>query len=237
MQIGMDRCSTPLDRQEAVAEIRLGRRARADAGAGLGHEVELAAVGVRRVDDRRARAEAAGLREQLDGAEAVLGDALLDLARLLVGVDVKRQRLLRRVAAQLLEPVARARAHGVGGDADADAGAAQLLELAEVVGHGVLAEPVDPAAAVGDVEQDELDAGGGRRLGRGSRLVRAEVVELADRRVPGGEHLARRPPRTPRGHVPGSDPGPGPASCRATPRSRRPRSAPATPAGTHGCGH
>ena len=35
----------------------------------------------------------------------------------------------RRVAAELLEPVARARAHGVGGDADANAARPQLLEL------------------------------------------------------------------------------------------------------------
>ena len=43
------------DRQEAVAEIRLGREAGADPRAGLGEQVELAAVGVRRVHDRRAR--------------------------------------------------------------------------------------------------------------------------------------------------------------------------------------
>ena len=60
-------------------------------------QVELAAVGVRRVHDRRARAEAAALGEQLDRAQAVLGEALLDLARLLVRVHVQRQAVLRRV--------------------------------------------------------------------------------------------------------------------------------------------
>ena len=84
----------PLDRQEAVAEVRLGRRARADARAGGREQVELVAVGVRRVDDGRARAEAAARVEQLDRAQAVLGEALLDLARLLVGVDVQRQLVL-----------------------------------------------------------------------------------------------------------------------------------------------
>ena len=118
------------DRQEAVAEIRLGRRARADPRTGVGEQVELAPVGVRRVDDRRARPEAAAVGEELDRANAVLGEALLDLARLLVGVDVQRQLVLRRVAAELLEPVPRTGANGVGGNADADARVAQLLEPA-----------------------------------------------------------------------------------------------------------
>ena len=60
-------------------------------------------------------------REQLDRPDAVLGEALLDLARLLVGVDVERQPSAPGVAADLLEPVGRAGADGVGGDADADA--------------------------------------------------------------------------------------------------------------------
>ena len=47
-------------------------------------------VGVGCMDDRRVRAEAAGLRQQLERAQAVLGEALLDLARLLVGVYVQR---------------------------------------------------------------------------------------------------------------------------------------------------
>ena len=79
-------------------------------------------VGVGGVDDRRVRAETAGLRQQLDRPQTVLGEALLDLARLLVGVHVQRQRLARRVGAELLQPVAGAGAHGVGGEADAHAG-------------------------------------------------------------------------------------------------------------------
>ena len=81
------------------------------------------------------RAEAAGVGQQLDRAAAVLGQALLDLARLLVGVDVERQRLVRRVAPELLEPVARAGANGVGGEPDPDSFVAQRLELAEVLGR------------------------------------------------------------------------------------------------------
>ena len=46
-----------------------------------------------RVDDRRVRSEAAGVGEQLDRTEAVLREAFLDLAGLLVGMDVQRQAL------------------------------------------------------------------------------------------------------------------------------------------------
>ena len=115
----------------------------------LGEQVELASVGVRRVDDGRARAEAAGVGEQLDRPHAVLGEALFDLARLLVGVDVQRQALARRVAADLLEPVARARADGVGGDADAHPAARSSSTWREILGDRLLAERGEPAASVG----------------------------------------------------------------------------------------
>ena len=85
-----------LGREEAVAEVGLRRRAGADGRAGRGEEVELGAVGVRRVDDGRSLAEAARAREELDRPAAVLGEALLDLLRLLVGVDVQREALRAR---------------------------------------------------------------------------------------------------------------------------------------------
>ena len=53
-------------------------------------EIELGAVGVRRCDDRRSLTEAARAREELDRPAAVLREALLDLLRLLVGVDMQR---------------------------------------------------------------------------------------------------------------------------------------------------
>src|SRR5205823_5108890 len=80
-----------LDREKSVAEVCLRRRAGADAGARTCKQVELRAVGMRRVHDRRALAEAAGAIEQLDRADAVLRDALLDLTGLLVGMDVQRE--------------------------------------------------------------------------------------------------------------------------------------------------
>ena len=145
---------------------------------------------MRCVHDRRLRAETTRLRQQLDRAEAVLGEALLDLARLLVGVDVERQCLGGGVPAELLEPLPRARAYGVGREADADAGLTHRLELREVVGDRLLPETVDAAARVGDVEEDELDPGFGCGLGGREGLRETEVVELADHPVARVQHLA-----------------------------------------------
>ncbi len=179
-----------LDREKAVAEVGLGGGADADARARGRDQVKLVPVGVRRVDDRRARTETAARVEQLDRPQTVLGEALLDLARLLVGVDVQRQPLLGRVAAELLEPAARAGADGVGGEADADPPGTQLLDLVEVRGYGVLPEALQAAARIGDVKEDELDSRLGRSLGRGMPLREPEVVELADGGVPGRAQLA-----------------------------------------------
>src|SRR5439155_26412615 len=79
-----------LERQEPVAEVRLGREAGTDPSTGSREQVEFGAVGVRRVHDCRALAEAAGALEQLNWPDAVLGEALLDLARLFVRVNVER---------------------------------------------------------------------------------------------------------------------------------------------------
>jgi hypothetical protein len=136
------------------------------------------------MDDGRARREATCFREELDRAQPVFGNALVDLARLLVGVHVQRQVVRLRVRAELLEPVARAGAHGVGGDADTQAASTQRLELLEILGDRFLPESLDPAARVRDVEQHDLDLYLGSRLGCAERLLEPEVVELADGRVP-----------------------------------------------------
>src|SRR5688572_6036329 len=74
----------PLGGKEAVAEVSLRGRARADRRAVGRDEVELGPAGVGRMDDRRPLALAAPLREELDRPAAVLGKALLDFFRLLV---------------------------------------------------------------------------------------------------------------------------------------------------------
>ncbi len=144
---------------------------------------------MRGVDHGRVRAEAAAARQQLDRPEPVLGAALLDLPRLLGRMDVQRQPLALRVAAERLEPRPGARADGVGRDADAEAVRPQLLERPDVLRDRGLAHPLEPAPCVGRVQDDELDAGLGGPLGEGARLLEAEVVELPDRREPRGAHL------------------------------------------------
>ena len=164
----------------------------ADGRARRGEEIELRPVGVRRVDDRRPLAETAGAGEKLDRTTAVLGEAFLDLLRLLVRVHVERKLLALRVAPDLLEPLGGARAHGVGGDRHAYVRRAELLDLGEVRRDRLLPEAGEPAARVGDVQEDELDACRRRGLHRRERLRQAEVVELADRRVARAAHLAIR---------------------------------------------
>src|SRR5207344_2993815 len=68
--------------QEAVAEVRLGGRTGADRRPGRRNEVELGAVGVGGVHDRRAAGQAADAIEELDRSAPVLRQALLDLLRL-----------------------------------------------------------------------------------------------------------------------------------------------------------
>ena len=87
------------------------------------------------MDDGRPRAEAAGAGQELDRADAVLLEALVDFARLLVRVDVEGQRVLAGVAADLLEPVGWAGANGVGGKADLDAALPEPLDLVQVLGN------------------------------------------------------------------------------------------------------
>jgi hypothetical protein len=135
------------------------------------------------------RSEAAGAVEKLDRATAVRREALLDLARLLGGVDVQRQTGIARVACELLEPVGRAGADGVGGDADADSLGPERLQLPQLVDRRLLAHPREAAARVGGEQEHELDPGLGGRLGSGARLVEPEVVELPDRGVAGRDHL------------------------------------------------
>ena len=134
--------------------------------------------------------QTAVLREQLDGSDAVLLDAVLDLPQLLVGVDMQRELVFGGVASDLREPPGRAGTDGMGGEADLDPALAEVLDLVQVLGRRGLAETLEPAPRVCDVEQDERDPGGSRGLGRSECLLEAEVVELADRGVARAAHLA-----------------------------------------------
>ena len=142
------------------------------------------------VHDRRARAKAPASGEELDGPDSVLGEALVDLARLLVGVDVEDELLLLGIASYRLEPVRRAGADGVGGNADCQATGAQIVNLAEVLVDRGLTEAIGTASPVGGIEQHEADTGGLGRLRRSERLVEAEIVELAHSGIARGAHLS-----------------------------------------------
>ena len=154
-----------------------------------GEERELGLVGVRPVHDRRPWAEAAGLGEELDRPHSVLCQALLDLLRLLVRVDVEHEALALRIGADRREPVGRAGPDGVGGDADTGARVPQLLHLLEVGGDRGLPEACEAAARVGGEKKDELDSGRGSSFDGRLRLGKSDVVELADGRVARGPHL------------------------------------------------
>jgi CDP-diacylglycerol--glycerol-3-phosphate 3-phosphatidyltransferase len=185
-----DRTRTdPLDRKEAVAEVRLRRRARADARSGAREQVELVAVRMRGMDDRRALAQTTCAVEELDRPDTVLREALLDLARLLVCVHVQREAFLGRVAPELLKPVLRAGPDGVGGEADGNPATAQLLHLPEVRRYRFLAKARQAAALVRREEHDDPDL---RLLGcldGHERLLEPEVVEFAHGRVAGPPQL------------------------------------------------
>jgi CDP-diacylglycerol--glycerol-3-phosphate 3-phosphatidyltransferase len=178
-----------LDRDEAVTEIGLRRRADADSCAGPGKQPELAVVGVRGVNDRRAGPEAAGLREEVDRPDSVFREAFFDLARLLVCVDVEDEPLARCEGADLLQPVFGAGADGVGGEANADPRGAQILNLLQIRRDGTLAEALDSAPRVGGIEEHEFDPRRARCLRGCLCLLETKVMKLPDRRVPGRPHL------------------------------------------------
>ena len=108
-------------RREAVAEAALGRRAGDDDGVALGQQGDVLRRDVDAVDHARARPEEARAVEQRGGGEAVLGAALLHLARLLVRVDVADEAVGVGVGGDRLEPARGHGAHAVGGDADGHA--------------------------------------------------------------------------------------------------------------------
>ena len=142
------------------------------------------------VHDRRALRETAGPIEQLDRPDAVFGEALLDLARLFVRVHVQRQALRGCVAADLLEPVLRTCAHGVGSDSDGNPATAQVLDLTQVLRDRRLPEAIEASASVRGEQHDDADACLFGSIHRGERFVETEVVEFAHRGIARGAQFA-----------------------------------------------
>ena len=120
----------------------------------------------------------------------MLGQALLDLARLLIRVHVERQplgdsRSGRSPRASLRDTHARS-----GGRRRRDSAAAQILDLAQVLRDRLLPKTRQASAPICGEQQDDPDP---RLLGSfrcGDRFVEPEVVELTDCRVARGTQLA-----------------------------------------------
>ena len=127
--------------------------------------------------------EAAGPREQLDRPAPVLGEALLDLLRLLVGVDVQREaRRASGVSADLLQPVRGTRTDGVRCEPDNDPVGAQLLDLARDI-------PQPIPAGSGGVLRARTRRGGGRTR----RRLRSRPRRRRAPRTRPGSGTPRRP--------------------------------------------
>jgi CDP-diacylglycerol--glycerol-3-phosphate 3-phosphatidyltransferase len=196
-----------LERREAVAEVRLRRRTEANAGARVGQEVQFPVVCVGCVHDGCAWSEAAGPRKKLDRAKAMLGEALLDLTRLLVGMHVKNELLAFRVAADLFEPFGRAGTNGMGRNSHGRVARAERIDLLQIRGDGLLAKAVEPAAGVRAEEEHEVDPRFPRGLQGGLCFHEPDVMKLTDRRVPRPPHLPIRQGVVLSNHVRGQTPG------------------------------
>ena len=157
----------------------------------------------------------------------MLGDALLDLPRLLVGVHVQRSCSRGRVAPDLLEPVRAGQARTEWGATPT----ATPRPRRSSTCREVLRRPTTGGSEAGRRARTRRGAGRSR-----SRPRRPPRRPPAPRRSRGSGTRRRRcsrrraapgrPRRTPAGRAPGSAARPRPASPRARPRSRRPRSRP-----------
>src|SRR5918994_2264638 len=194
-------------RQKAVAQVPLRGRAGAYKRAVVGEETQLGPVGVGGMDDHGAGAEKAGLGQEPNRAHPVLSLALLDLARLLAGVDVEGQLVAVGVNAYLLQPPSRHGPDAVSGDPDLEERSPLLRPPPERL-HPFQETPYlrvpktgDAAPGVADREENEPYArflcGHRCRFSERVRVlvglpIRAvvDVVELGDARVAAREHLA-----------------------------------------------
>jgi hypothetical protein len=144
----------PVGREDAVAEIPLGEGTGADAR--RCEERDLVRREVHRVHGGEACVEEAEVIEELDRAAAVLGEAGLDLARLLGDVHVHRR---RTGAVHGLDPGARERAHAVRGGTNGEQGGGARAVLER--GHGG-----EEAVGVGVVERRCRGSGRALKPGR-----------------------------------------------------------------------
>ena len=224
--------SQMLDRHEAVAEVRLGGRAGADAGAGVADQVELARVGVRGVDDGRA-ARGSRLRASSSTGRTPCSARHSSISRGCSSAWTWSGRPSRRRsgrAPRASRPGRRARS---GGRRRRERLTRAATRAAQVVRGGGLAKAGEAAAPVRGEEQDEHDPGlGGRSRPRAPRRGRGSGTRRRPCSRPRAARGRRRRTRGARARASGRRRAR--ASSRARPRSRRPRCVPAARAGRRG---
>ena len=197
-------------REQAVAEVRLGARTQADDRAGRGDALRLGRRQVRRMHQAPARVDRRVVQQPLDRPRIAQCEAILHLAELLGDVDVQRPVGQARVEHRA-HGVRRNRAQRMQREADAQCGIfhfAQPLDQLQV-GVDVVAEaalalrqraPVEAAGHVQGRQQRHADAAFARGLDQRQRHRRRvgirlavglvmQVMELAHLRVAGLEHL------------------------------------------------
>jgi hypothetical protein len=206
--------------EDAIAEVRLGRRAQAGHRAALRGVLVLGVVHVRRVDQAPARIDRRVIEQPFDRAQAAPLDAVVDFLGLLGDVDVDRCRAVdgfeagdgvaqpfRRHCAQRMRRHAQPRvlriAHGLQRFEQAQHRLGRAHEAALALVGRLVAEA---AGLVEHRQQREADAGllrgtqqceAQRRVvgvGTAVRIV-VHVLELADAGVAGFEHLGVEPGR------------------------------------------
>ena len=167
-----------LDGQEAVAEVRLRRRAHADAGSARPSRSSSApsacvawTIVVRSVRHPVRSSSSIG-RMPCSAMHSSISRGCSSACT--CSGSFSRG----GVAAELLEPVRGTCAHGVGGDADGDPAAAQILQLADVLGRRILAKAGQAAACVGGEQQHDCYSSLRRRVDRCERFVEPEIVKL-----------------------------------------------------------
>ena len=175
-------------RADPVGEVALGRRAQAHRRPAGAERVDVGVGEVGRVDGGEALAEQTVPVEQADGCDAVRGDALLVLGRLLGDVAVQRGVALGGPRADDLGRRRIDRPHGVDRGADAGRRRRQPVEVRRAgrpperiaVAEASLDRiQLDPDAAVQVTGVEQRDANAGRRGGVDQR--RAHRVRIVIR--------------------------------------------------------
>ena len=199
-----------MQREQAVAEVRLGARAQHDHGTGRAECLDLLRVHVRGVHEAPVGADVAVLEQPSHGPPPVRGEALFDFAALLGDVQVHRRVARHGRRCDPLQRFLRDRAQAVHADADMQRTAGLLRRLRMVFEKLVdmHREQALVACRLGVVEAGTFvqyrhvgqpdatvccrraDGSEHRILPPARRRVAVQVMKFGNAGVAGGEHLA-----------------------------------------------